>query len=214
VSLAEKLDRSIISEFEPLLAAAGFKRVADRKWIRSLKLPIREIFVVKALKGATYCPAWGFSSGLIPAVTSGKFKRQSTDKNAVMDLIIDPVDLSGEVPPEAFDLVQTWFRSVPTKAIRACAGYFVPLALLDFDRVMSIDGLAALAEERSQLTYRRFGCENYDQHCLLRSFLSIRAGEVEKGKSALRSFCQARELDENDAVLRDYLHKMLSPRAE
>jgi hypothetical protein len=92
------------SEFGSRLEPLGFQRLGKRKWVRSQKLPLRELFVIGALKGGQYSPSWGISSGLAPSFRGG-FRRQSTDKNAVMDLVIDPIDITGEVPRQAFRFI-------------------------------------------------------------------------------------------------------------
>src|SRR5687768_8523336 len=88
----------IENEFGSRLEPLGFQRLGQRKWVRSQKLPIRELFIIGALKGAQYSPAWGFSSGFVPSFRGRSFRRQSTDKNAIMDLTIDPIDITGDVP--------------------------------------------------------------------------------------------------------------------
>jgi len=75
----------IESEFGSRLEPFGFERLGKRKWIRSQKLPIRELFVIGALKGDKYSPSWGFSSGYIPSFRGRTFRHQSTNKNAIMD---------------------------------------------------------------------------------------------------------------------------------
>ena len=99
----------------------GFHRVGDRRWVRPQKLPIRELFTIGALKGAQYSPAWGFSSGLAPSFRGQNFRRQSTDKNAVMDLITDPIDITGNVPQQAFGFITGRDTEIPVQRIRACA---------------------------------------------------------------------------------------------
>jgi hypothetical protein len=82
------IDPHIQREFGSRLEPLGFQWLGQRKWVRSQKLPVREPFVISALKGGMYSPTWGFSSGFVPSLRSRRFRRQTTDKNAMMDLTI------------------------------------------------------------------------------------------------------------------------------
>ena len=46
------MDAVVAECFGPLLEREGFAPAKPRKWVRSTKRPIREIFEVQALKGA------------------------------------------------------------------------------------------------------------------------------------------------------------------
>jgi len=178
------IEREFGSRLEPL----GFQRLGQRKWVRSQKQPIRELFVIGTLKGARYSLAWGFSSGFVPSFRGQSFRRQSTDKNAIMDLIIDPIDITGDVPPQAFGFITGHDTQIPTKQIRACAEHFVPLALADFERVHSVHCFCQFFLERSQLQYRRFLFHNYVQHELVFGFVLILTGRRDEGLERIRKF--------------------------
>src|ERR1700722_4273803 len=97
-----EIEPGIEIEFGSRLEPLGFRRLGRHKWLRSQKTPIRELFAIGALKGGRYCPVWGFSSGFVPSFKGQTFRRQSTDKNATMDLVIDPIDITGRVPSQTF----------------------------------------------------------------------------------------------------------------
>jgi len=191
----------IESEFGSRLEPLGFHRLGQRKWVRSQKLPIRELFAITALKGAQYSPAWGFSSGFVPSFRSQTFRRQSTDKNATMDLVIDPIDITGDVPRQAFGFITGYDTTIPTPQIRACAEHFVPLALADFDRVHSVRSFCEFFLERSRLQYRRFGFDMYVQHQLVHGFVLIATGRRAEGLERIREFCQSMGAEFKDRVL-------------
>lgn len=191
----------IQSEFGLRLEPLGFRRLDERKWVRSHKLPIRELFVVSALKGGRYSPVWGLSSGFAPAFRSCSFRRQSTDKNAVMDLIIDPIDITGDVPLEAFGFISGYDTEIPIEQIRTCARHFVPLALADFDRVRSVDDFCQFFIERSRLEYRRFTFDMYVQHQLIRGFVLLLAGERDEGLRQIREFCRSTDAEFANRIL-------------
>jgi hypothetical protein len=54
------IEPHIEGEFGARFEPQGFQRTGRRKWVRSQKSPIRELFVIGALKGAQYSPEWGF----------------------------------------------------------------------------------------------------------------------------------------------------------
>jgi hypothetical protein len=200
VTIAE-IEPYVDVEFGSRLGPLGFQRVSKRKWIRSTKQPIRELFVISALKGGQYSPAWGFSSGFAPSFHRHAFRRQSTERNAVMDLVIDPIDVTGAVPAQAFVFIAGYDTTIPIKQIRGCAEHFVPQALADFDHVHSVSDFCELFFDRSRLTYRRFSFDMYTQHQLMRGFVFLLSGRPEKGLESLREFCAGTGAKFEDRVL-------------
>jgi hypothetical protein len=196
----------IESEFGSRLEPLGFQRLGERKWIRSQKLPIRELFVIGTLKGSQYSPAWGFSTGIAPSFRGQTFRRQSTDKNAIMDLVIDPIDITGNVPPQAFGFITGYDTQIPKRQIRACAEHFMPLALADFNRVRSLHEFCQFFLERSRLQYRRFLFHNYVQHQLVFGFVLIMAGRRDEGLQRIREFCRGMDAEFEDRVLTECIH--------
>lgn len=192
-----QIEKEFGSRLEPL----GFQRLGQRRWVRSQKQPIRELFEIGTLKGGRYCPAWGFCSGTVPSFRGQTFRRQSTDKNAIMDLVIDPIDISGDVPPQAFRFITGCDTQIPTSQIYACAEHFVPLALVDFDRVHSLHDFCRFFLERSQLHYQRFLFHNYVQHNLVFGFVLILMGRRDDGLGRIKEFCRSRDVDFEDRVL-------------
>jgi hypothetical protein len=191
----------IETAFGSLLEPLGFQRLAQRKWIRSQKKPIRDLFVIGALKGGQYSPIWGCSSGFAPSFHGQGFRRQSTDKSATMDLVIDPIDITGEVPRQAFGFITGYDAKIPDGRIRACAEHFVPLALADFDRVRSVRDFCQVFLERSRLQYRRFAFHSYVQHQLVLGFVLILTGRRDEGLERIREFCRSKDADFENRVL-------------
>ena len=120
-----------------------------------------------------------------------------------MDLVIDPIDISGDVPPQVFGFISG--HHTPKEKIRDCAEHFIPLALADFDRVRSVKDFCHLFLERSQLQYRRFGFYNYVQHQLVRGFVLILTGHRDQGVATIREFCESAEMDFDDKVLSEQI---------
>jgi hypothetical protein len=188
-------------EFGSRLEPLGFLRLGRRKWVRSEKLPIRELFVIGALKGGQYSASWGFSCGFAPFLRGQTFRPQNTDKNAIMDLRIDPIDVSGKVPPQAFGFITDCDRGIPIQEIRTSAEHFIPLALADFGRVHSVNDFCQFFMERKRLQYHRFGFDMYVQHRLVHGFVLILTGRRDEGVKRIQDFCEIRDADFNDSVL-------------
>lgn len=73
-----------------------------------------------------------------------------------MDLVIDPIDLSGNVPEQAFGFIAGYDSTIPIQQIRDCAEHFIPQAQADFARIISVMDFCNYFLERSRLHYRRF----------------------------------------------------------
>jgi hypothetical protein len=204
------IEPHIEREFDSRLKPSGFKRIGARRWVRSQKLPVRDLFVIGTLKGAQYSPAWGLSSGFVPSFRGRSFRRQSTDKNAIMDLTIDPIDITGQVPQQAFRFITGHDTKIPIEQIRACAEHFVPQALEDFDRVRSIRDFCQFFIERSRLEYRRFGFEMYVQHRLVGGFALLLAGRRDEGLEQIREFCRNMDAEFEDRILSECIRHALS----
>ena len=200
---AADIEPHIEIEFGSRLEQLGFQSLGGRNWIRSRRPPIRELFAIRVLGGAQYSPVWGLSSGFVPSFRSGTFRRQSTHKNAVMDLVIDPIDLTSKMPPQAFSLFD------PVEQIHTCAEHFIPLALVDFDCVRSIQGFCRFFMERSGLEYRRFAFDTYTQHQLARGFVLLLTGRRDEGLDSIRQFCERVNAEFEDRVLSEYIRHAL-----
>jgi len=134
------------------------------------------------------------------------FRRQSTAKNAIMDLVIDPIDITGNVPPQAFGFINGYDTEIPIEPIRRCAEHFLPLALADFDRVCSIHDFCQFFVERSRLEYRRFTFDMNVQHRLVRGFVLLLTGQRDAGLAQIREFCHSTDAEFDDRVLAECIH--------
>jgi hypothetical protein len=197
----------IESEFGSRLVPLGFKRIGKRRWIRSQKQPIRELFTIGALKGGCYSPIWGLSTGIVPSLRGHKFQRQSTDKNAVMDLIIDPIDITANVPTQTFGFITGYDSEIPVKQIRVCAEHFVPIALAEFSRIHTLRDFCCFFLERSGLKYRRFAFDMYIQHQLVKGFVHILRGRKDDGVEMIQKFCNTMGANFSDLILSECIRE-------
>ena len=118
-----------------------------------------------------------------------------------MDLVIDPIDITAEVPPQAFGFYAGHDTEIPMEQIRRCAEHFVPLALADFDRVRSVRDFCQFFLERSNWPYRRFTFDMYVQHQLTRGFVLLLTGRQVEGLAQIREFCRSMDADFDNRVL-------------
>lgn len=188
-------------EFGSRLEPHGFQQRGQRGWFRSTKRPIREFFGIGAMKGGAYSPAWGFSTGFMPDLQwrSGTFRRQSTDRNAITEFGIDPMDITDNVPPQAFRFTTGYHTEVPETEIRLCAEYFVPQALADFDRVQTVSDFCEFFLSYSRRGYPRFTFQV--DHLLVHGFVLILTGKRDEGVEMIREFCRKMNADFEDKIL-------------
>ena len=191
------IERAFAIRLEP----RGFRMTGKRRWVRSVKAPMREIFSIEALKGGRYSPSWGISCGYVPVLRGRQFRRQSTERNAVADLIIDPIDVTGHVDPHTFSFITGADTRVPIEQIEMCGSHFVPMAFADFDRVNALSDFCDLFEERSVLKYMRFTFYMYVRHCLSRGFVEILRGRSGEGRRQIQVFCADNNVHFDDPVL-------------
>ncbi len=194
------IDDIVSDAFGPVLNAMGFSTAGRRKWVRDQKAPIREIFVVSALKGSYFSPAWGFSLDFVPDFRGPGFSWKRTNKSCDFDLTIDPIDLTGNLGPWSF-VHSPGIQEATVAGIELLANGAVAAAIKDFNRVTTLSDLEGLIDERSRMTFRRFGFSNYVQICLAWGLLLLRLGHVKEAEEKLAEFYRTHEPDRTDPIL-------------
>src|SRR5262249_20877004 len=76
--------------FGTQLESEGFVQSARRRWVRSVKAPIREVVQVNEATYWRYKPYWGLSLDWAPHVSGTSVKWHRTAKSARLDLWHDP----------------------------------------------------------------------------------------------------------------------------
>jgi hypothetical protein len=170
---------------DPLLVPTGFRSTKPRRWVRSFA-PVRHIFEVVAMKGASFVPVWGISLDFVPHVTGERLGWHRTDKSARMDLVYDPIDFDPRWQERSCigslrgaDATLNDARRVLPAAVRDALGW------LDPGRdVASVLGRAEFLRSADR-PGRRFAFENYVQQPLAYAFLLARNGSSEKAHEVL-----------------------------
>jgi len=182
---AAEVDSIIAAVADPLLVAAGFCAGARRRWVRSFP-PVRHVFELASMKGATLAPRWGVSLDFVPHVKGNALAWHRTDKSAILDLAYDPIDFEP-------DAERRWGLGTMhgAKELRRDAERVLPMAI---ERALSwladareLPSVLARAEwlRTTDRPGNRFGFENWVQQPLAYAFLLARTGDVEAGLRAL-----------------------------
>jgi hypothetical protein len=190
---------------DPLLADRGFRPVGRRRWVRSFP-PVRHLFEVVPLKGASLVPCWGISLDFVPHVAANEVAWHRTEKSALRDLTFDPVDFYA-------DWRDRWsidgLRG--TNAFRAAVERVLPAAVAEACAWLddARDEPAALERARWLLSAKRpggrFKFHNFVQQPLAYAILLARAGAREEGLRALDDWITSRGYQQ----LRDQLIALL-----
>ena len=182
------------------LAAIGFEPIGGRKWVRATKLPLRELFELRAYKGATFAPAWGFSTGEI-AFWQRQFRRQSTGKSASMDLMVDSRRLTPPAPE--FGFLTGYTSAAPVAQIRACADFCVPRAIKDFSRVVSVPAFCAFFKAHQPTRDRA----DYFPHRLTLGFVQLWDGEIAVGLKTIGALGELLRTTDDDKILQEGIRR-------
>lgn len=188
---AAEVDVILSKVFDARLAARGFHKIAPRKWVRSAKPEIREVFQVLAMKGASYSPVWGFSLDYVPHISGASLQWHRTSRSAYLDLRYDPLDYV-EPPSREFEawFVHTFYgrRKTTNDAVRVARIAF-SLATAFFNQVLTINDLPKAFEQQIKLTQEgkvhRFGFYNYIQHPIAYALTLAKLGQLSKAESVL-----------------------------
>jgi hypothetical protein len=193
---------------DPLLGAAEFRKVTRRRWARS-QPPVRHVFEIAALKGATLVPRWGFSLDFVPHVQGGRLAWHRTEKSARLDLVYDPVDLDA-------DWDARWGISTlhGAERVRADAERVLPAAVRRardwLDGIHEIPSVLERAEwlRTARRAGDRFRFEDWVQQPLAHAFLLARTGARERALEVLEHWITLSS-DLQDPEQRDRLRALM-----
>lgn len=188
--LSRDVDVLVQNSFGAKLEARGFERVTHRVWVRSDKLPIREVVHIWTLKAGQYLPVGSLSVGVVPHVTStGAVGWHRTAKNVRADLSLDPQSDPDDAQYRRF-LVHTINPETSMEAeFERSASAMIERADPWFARVSDLASLIPLFDEEDRLprvfSFFSGGC----QTLLARAFVNAGVGELDTGREYLRQWC-------------------------
>ena len=196
--MAARIDMILHAELAPL----GFERIRPRRWVESVRLPIRTIFEFQALKGDGFSPRWGFSLDFVPILRNGRLRWKRTSKSAAFDLRIDPIDLEAGAPDWcSFSRFIFPHKAYDWSKVTRVVQNSIRAARRDFDRVNSIDDIAAIFCERSTMKFQRFTLENYVQTNIAWGLCLIGLGQWNEGEAHLENYCNEFSVERHDRIL-------------
>jgi hypothetical protein len=198
------VDSALKDKIQSIFGEDNFFEIKNRKWLKKCSTNIYYIFEIKPLKGNTYSPAWGISIGDFLIYKNKKLYNQSTEKQKDMNLIIDPIDESGEVPDYNYCFFPTLNNKIPYKDINNCVLRSFELSKKDFEKVKNFDEFKVLVNYRKGLTYNRFGFFNYINHILTDGLLAYIENNDE---SKINDFCKNYEIDYEDKKIQKFMIK-------
>lgn len=198
---ASAIDELVGAELSPL----GFTPIRPRRWVRTPRSGIRDIFEFQALKGGVYSARWGFSLDFVPLLHGDRLRWKRTAKTADFDLCIDPIDEYG-APPEwcSFCRSTSQHEGRMVLAVKEAAR----AAKLDFSRANSIGDVVAMFRQRAALRLRRFGLENYPQTHLAWGLSLVAVGDLTEGERHLELFCGRFSINRQNRMIRQALLRL------
>jgi hypothetical protein len=195
VTPAAEVDRILSAVADPLLATAGFVPGARRRWVRSFP-PIRHVFELTAMKGASLLTRWGFSLDFVPHLQGRRLAWHRTEAKAHLDLVYDPIDFDREWEVD---------RSIGTLRgptwVQRDAERVLPKAL-----AAAVSWLRDARDDRAVLERAewlrtadrpgmRFRFDNFVQQPLAYAFLLARTGDVAAGRRVLDHWITSQECE-------------------
>jgi hypothetical protein len=186
---ATEMDSILTDTFGSALTGYGFEQVHRRRWVRSIKQPIRELFSVVGMKGACFSPCWGFSLDFVPHVSGSSVRWHRSAKAALLDLCYDPVDYTRDAGE--------WFvpslegTSAARKKAARVTRQALELALPWFEGVQTLADLAREFEAKKRRPFVRFGFYNYVQGPLAYAFVLARVGRWTDAEAEISRYLEA-----------------------
>jgi hypothetical protein len=206
VRLLSASDRDAVctSLLRKRIGPLGLAEIAPRRWIDGSKPPVRRLFELQLLKGASLKACWGFSLDFVPHFSGGRCRWHRSDKVARLDVIVDPA-----AQPEACFLYgANRFRSELGFLLEQA----VPAAKRDWARGATFAGMLDIIREIRERGTNCFGYRNYTQLPLACMFLAARVGDVALAERELEQYLQGDSLDEREAnKLRRFVRECKPP---
>jgi hypothetical protein len=183
-----EMDAIFAETFGAALPRHGFEKVDRRKWVRSTKQPIRELVQINALKGARFCPAWGFSLDYVPHVSGASLRWHRSAKTAILDLCYDPMDY--EMKLNEWSIPSLEGRRIARQEAERQTKMTLDLALPWFDTVIGDVDLVREFEAKKQRPFVRFGFYNYVQGPLAYAVVLARVGRFKDAEAEMGKYCE------------------------
>ena len=189
---ATERDAIVARHLRDFLPSLGLTERAIRSWIDGSHFPVRRLFEIQLLKGASMKANWGFSLDFVPHISGGRVRWHRTDKTAMLDVVLDPKDLHTPSyihgPARLEEGLQ---RLLPEATARARESW---------RRGATFHGMLELIRDIQDKHTNYFSYQNYIQLPLAYAFLLAKTGDSEAAKTELDKYAHLHRLDEDEAA--------------
>jgi hypothetical protein len=199
---AREMDGIFANTFGTALCRRGFEQVERRKWVRSDRAPIRELFRIAAIKGASLSPVWGFSLDFVPHSSGSTIRWHRSNKSAIFDLRYDPIDYTASF--DEWSIPSSEGRTAAREQADRSTHVALELALPWFQSVGTERDLIREFEAKKERPFVRFGFDNYVQEPLAYAFTLAKVGRSVDAESEVNRWATRLGLHQSvrDALLR------------
>jgi len=187
-------DAIVAPQLHEHLEPLGLTQAGARTWIDGSHPPIRRMFELLLLKGASMRARCGFSLDFVPHISGGRVGWHRSDKTAILDVIVDPTEKTlprlGYIHGVA-RLHDDLQRLLPIAAQKATETW---------RRGETESGLLALVREIREHNTNCFPFDMYTQLPLAYAFLSAKLGDLSSAEQDLDCYVSRHKLDDEAAA--------------
>lgn len=185
-------DQIIANCLREYLPPLGLTERQTRSWIDGSRAPIRRLFEIKLLKGASLKVNWGFSLDFVPHISGGRVRWHRTDKTAMLDVVIDPRDVH--------DASYLHGRAHLTEALHSLLPEVTHRAQKTWQMGSTFGGMLEIIREIRNKQTNVFAYQNYTQLPLAFAFLLAKTGDLQSAENELSKYSISFQLDEDESA--------------
>jgi hypothetical protein len=179
--LKSRLNERLSPQFERL----GLSWRGDYYWVEHGDLSCRRVVRFALLKGLSAVLTWGLSFSFVPSISGGRISYHRTFKSASLDLFegthVYASGCSSPTSPERVSLQVDRFD----QSLADYIGEVLPMVVSWFDRVRSLDEIAAEAE-RQMYALRWGNPTHHPAPAYVLAFVRAAQGQVDAGREILK----------------------------
>lgn len=189
---ATERDAIVARYLNDFLPPLGLTERATRSWIDGSHPPVRRLFEIQLLKGASMKANWGFSLDFVPHIAGGRIRWHRTDKTAMLDIVLDPKDLHRPSYIHGPERLAEGLRILlPEATVRAEESW---------RKCASFHGMLDLIREIRDKHINCFRYQNYTQLPLAYAFLLARTGDLGTAETELDKYALSHRLDDDEVA--------------
>jgi hypothetical protein len=193
LSAAER-DAIVAPHLQEHLQPLGLTQVGARTWIDGSRPPVRRMFDLMLLKGASMRARWGFSLDFVPHISGGRIRWHRTNETAILDVIVDPTEKT--LPPLSYIHGAVRLHD----DLRLLLPAAVKKAKETWRRGEMESGLLELVREIREHNTNCFPFDMYTQLPLAYAFLSAKFGDLSSAEQELNRYVSRHKLDDGAAA--------------